>query len=270
MTKIGQGAFQNCTALEFIEIRGSITEIGNYAFSGCSNVTEIQTKAKLPPTCHWDNGWHSRPFTGINDNCILYYPADNPNYEPENPQSHYRTATVWQDFFTNNKVASYDLQKYSTQVGNAYTQTQAIANKHDVSIYYSLVVGAKFYAIAVRNSITGASQTYTFVVDMTTGEISIQQAPARDKKDNEEPIESYMFATSGLTANTEYEYTITAYDGTEEVMEEFTGTFTTLGETETSFDRISDATTTNKVIKSGQLYILRGDKTYTLTGQEVR
>lgn len=79
-----------------------------------------------------------------------------------------------------------------------------------------------------------------------------------------------MFATSGLTANTAYEYTITAYDGTEEVLEEFTGTFTTLGETERSLDRISDDTTTNKVIKSGQLYVLRGDKTYTFTGAEVK
>ena len=47
VTKIGESAFEGCSALEEIEISNDVTEIGSRAFSECSNLKEIRIPDKV-------------------------------------------------------------------------------------------------------------------------------------------------------------------------------------------------------------------------------
>ena len=47
VTSIGQQAFVNCTTLESVEIPDSITRMGYWAFSGCSNLKQVKLSKNL-------------------------------------------------------------------------------------------------------------------------------------------------------------------------------------------------------------------------------
>lgn len=62
--KIGSSSFSNCTALESIGDLRSVTEIGNYAFDACSNLT-----LRVLPNSYAENYAKSNkiPYTYIED-----------------------------------------------------------------------------------------------------------------------------------------------------------------------------------------------------------
>lgn len=45
--KSSYGAFLNCTALETVELPGTVTSIGSNAFKGCTNLTKITIPASV-------------------------------------------------------------------------------------------------------------------------------------------------------------------------------------------------------------------------------
>ena len=64
---------------------GSVSSIGQEAFSGCTGLTEITCKAAVPPICETDC------FLGIGQrDCKLYV--------AEGSVEAYRNAPVWQNF----------------------------------------------------------------------------------------------------------------------------------------------------------------------------
>ena len=83
----------------------------------------------------------------------------------------------------------------------------------------------------------------------------------------------FRFVVEGLDYATTYTYTITATDIDDTVLTTYTGTFTTTGNNPTTgFEDIRSTQSqpaTRKVFRTGQVYILRGGKTYTLTGEEL-
>lgn len=79
-----------------------------------------------------------------------------------------------------------------------------------------------------------------------------------------------QFIVTGLTSATQYGYSITAKDETDGVVASFSGEFTTTGVATAVENTLNSDTPCTKVLRDGQIYILRGDKTYTLQGQEVK
>lgn len=51
VTSIEMEAFRNCSALTCITIPGNVTTLADYAFYGCTGLTAIACKATTPPTC---------------------------------------------------------------------------------------------------------------------------------------------------------------------------------------------------------------------------
>lgn len=83
--------------------------------------------------------------------------------------------------------------------------------------------------------------------------------------------EGFTYTISGLDANTQYFFKMETRDEDNKLINTDEGSFSTTNNT-TSVETISDhqSPITNKVFKDGVLYILRGNHTYTLTGQEVK
>ena len=84
-TDIPGYAFQDLAATD-ISLPASITSIGNYAFSNCSNLLSLTVYAQEPPTC---NSYTFSGFTNKN-NCTIYVPASAIEL--------YSNAEYWKDF----------------------------------------------------------------------------------------------------------------------------------------------------------------------------
>jgi hypothetical protein len=67
-----------------MRIYGAVTNIGNYAFNGCSNLTTVYVHATTPPTLG----------TYVFDSC----PALTRIYVPSSKVSAYKAATNWSKY----------------------------------------------------------------------------------------------------------------------------------------------------------------------------
>ena len=84
-----------------------------------------------------------------------------------------------------------------------------------------------------------------------------------------------QFTVTGLDSGTQYGYCITTKDSNDQTVATYSGEFTTTSEgTATGIEEISSSLQGGDrgrlILHDGQIYILRGDKTYTLTGPEVK
>ena len=86
VTSIGKWAFSGCSSLKNFTFGSGLQSIGQEAFSDCINITQISSKAVVPPTCDINalddiNKW----------NCKLFVPKANINA--------YKQAPQWKEFF---------------------------------------------------------------------------------------------------------------------------------------------------------------------------
>ena len=95
VTKIGNGAFQNCTNLTTVTISDSVTSIGDYAFSGCDSLKDVYCKPTTPPM---GGDWMFPP------NNALYLRI----YVPSNSVSAYKSASYWWDY--KKHIFAYDFE----------------------------------------------------------------------------------------------------------------------------------------------------------------
>ena len=135
---------------------------------------------------------------------------------------------------------------------------------------------AKFYWPSVPTA-----ESYTLWVEGDKGRICCIEfdseglttfflSPSRDGESYHQSATSgFVFEVDGLEPGTKYSYFITAKDASGKVLKEDKGTFTTK-----ILDGIENVnhpqTSKRKYLQDGQIFIQKGNKTYTLTGQEVR
>ena len=81
---IGGDTFKGCTNLKSVTIGSGVKEIYDYAFSGCTSLTSITINAITPPTIT------DKTFADSN-NCIIYVPCES--------VSSYKTANVWSTYY---------------------------------------------------------------------------------------------------------------------------------------------------------------------------
>ncbi|MBE6302565.1 MAG: T9SS type A sorting domain-containing protein [Bacteroidales bacterium] len=78
-------AFQNLAAANIL-LSSEVANIGNYAFSGCTNLASLTIYAQVPPTCSSNT---FKNFTN-KDNCTVFVPSSAIEL--------YTTADYWKDF----------------------------------------------------------------------------------------------------------------------------------------------------------------------------
>lgn len=84
-TSVPGYAFQNLAAANIL-LSSEVTNIGNYVFSNCANLTSLTVYAQVPPTCSTNT---FKGFTNKN-NCTVFVPASAIEL--------YATADYWKDF----------------------------------------------------------------------------------------------------------------------------------------------------------------------------
>lgn len=239
--KIHEKAFNENYYIRSIVLGANIEEIESNALY-CCYLDTIYSFLKEPIVIPNNAfGWIDFP------NTLLYVPQDQ-------LEDYYR-ADVWREFDVVPMIA--DVVPTEEEITISTTESEAI-------IVVELIDGATTYELTVSllNGTLVATYTYNSQGELIS---TVYHVPSRTQKD------AFQFIVSGLDSGTEYQYTVMAKDEKGNIVETKKGTFET--KSPMDIDNIiesSNLRNSKKILLDGQIYILRGEKTYTLTGQEVR
>ena len=260
-------AFAGCSGLKSITLGTGLKEVNHQAFRDCAAVEIITCKATTPPALIYLADWPEEEggeiiFIPVFENVDF---SQIPVYVPAASVPLYYRAVQWPDF---KFIKAYDAETIVIDDEEA----KAIAAESSVDIEWRAADNAIAYIIEIRRN-------EELVCTMTFNAEGIilsatYAAPARDKAGNKvlaavQTASGWKYTVDGLDANSEYTYTVTAKDSEDGVVYTKTGSFTT--QASTGIDNVqSGKVQGTKVFIDGQIFILRGDKTYTITGTEVK
>ena len=143
---------------------------------------------------------------------------------------------------------------------------------NSVTLTWPAVNGAETYTIEIKKN---GDLICTLVFNANGQLISMNfAAPARNGKGRnipaaEQSANGWKYVITGLEGNASYTYSVTAKDTNGNVLLNQSVNFST-GSSQGIDDVQGDNAQCTKLLRNGQIFILRGDKTYSITGQEVK
>ena len=251
VTNIGGMAFWNCSnsyyskPLTSIALPSSIKNIEPDAFMSCYALDTIYCYAITPPT--------TNQYAFDNYNATLYVPCGS--------LEAYKAHEVWGQFSNIDCITSNKVE----------TDTVVIdASTSSVTITWPTETGADSYTIVIKKD-GEVVCTLTFNADGQL--LNIAFAPGRNGSHPaqyaEQTTNGYRFTVTGLEEGTHYAYNIEVRDDANQTINSHTGEFTT--QSTTAVDNI---TTNNaniqKIMRNGQLIIIRDGVEYNAMGQEIQ
>ena len=270
VTSIGDGAFNWCGSLTSVTIPNSVTSIGEQAFCGCSftsvtipnSVTSIGIHAFAECTSLDSVTCLAMTPPAMEEN--VFSGCDNPTlFVPCQALLDYQVHEQWGQLTTIECISSEEAETEEVIIESGTTT---------VTITWPTEDNADTYAIVIEKD-DEIFCTLTFNADGQL--LNIAFAPARNGNSHgaqsaAQTAKGLRFTVIGLEEATTYAYNIIAKDATDKTINSYLGEFTTKGGTTTDMDNIqSPATTCQKLLRNGQLIILRDGKEYTTMGAEM-
>ena len=244
ITHIGNNAFNGFVKLNKMELPNTLSSIGGNAFAGCRKLYDIYSYAVAPPV--------AENTSFANYNVYLHVPCDN--------LRDYQMDAVFGSF------------KYIQCIGAENTTTDGTVtvtpSDNEAVFVWRADESAASYNLEIRKD----GEVFCTLIFNANGQLtSIAFAPARNGQTHsaaEQTAAGFRFTVTGLSESTRYTFGMTVKDAANATLQTYTGEFNTTG-VATSVDNAATETTAQKVIRDGQVFILRGDKTYTPMGVEV-
>ena len=243
---IGTSAFEGCIRLSKISLGTGLEEIAANAFAGCTRLYDIYVYAAYPP--------FAEESSFANYNVYVYIPCEY--------QRDYTLDMVWGKF---KFIECIDSEEATTD-GNV----TIVPGYNDVTITWPTEDNADNYAIVIEKD-GEVFCTLTFNADGQL--LNIAFAPARNGDNRpvqyaEQAVSGYRFTVTGLTEATRYAYNVTTKDAANKTIATYSGEFTTKGGITTAVEDILHSTTNcQKLLRDGQLIIIRDGKTYNVMGK---
>ena len=253
VTAIGADAFANMSTLRFLQLPASLKTIGEKAFENDIDLTYIYNYRERPGLLS------TTAFDGVNKfDCILYVLANSIDM--------YKSAgSNWKDF--------YFILPLGTEAVPISEDTVIVTpTDNTVVITWPVVDSAATYTI----EITKDDSVFCTLIFNANGQLTgIAFAPSRNGMRKAPAAlmttNGLQFTVTGLSSNTQYGYSVVTKDENDALIASYSGEFTTTGEDEpTGIVNTAIELITTKILRDGQIFILRGEKVYTLQGQEVR
>ena len=268
VTSIGESAFYDCNSLNSITIGQRVKSIGwsafaytnlnsvtlprslelieEYAFYDCKALYDIYCYAKMPPAIS--------ESSFVNYNAYVHVPCDSKRY--------YQADMVW-SLFPNIQCIESDEVKTDGVVVTPST--------NDVTIIWPTSDSADTYTIIIKQG-NDVFCTLTFNADGQL--LNIAFAPSRDGDNRpaqyaEQAVNGYRFTITGLEEATHYAYNITAKDASGKTIKDYSGEFDTQSLTAVENVEVGENTNIQKILRDGQLLILRDGVEYNVMGQEM-
>ena len=253
VTAIGENAFAGISTLKKVTIGESMKTIHNNAFYNCVNLETIFNYRPTPTNAY------STAFDGVDKfECKLYVLPSSIDM--------YKAAAVWRDFYY-----TYAIGAVETTVTTNDVTVEPQDNAATVT--WPTNDNAASYTI----QITKDGVVFCTLIFNANGQLTgIAFAPSRDGQAHAPAAimtaNGLQFTVTGLDSGTQYGYNLTAKDANDQTVATYSGSFTTTSEgTATGVEDVQgNNVQCTKVVRNGQIFILRGEKEYTLTGQEIR
>ena len=257
LQKIGSGNFNGCH-LTTLTLPSTLKEIGSCSFQDC-RFSSIISKAQDAPKLYYEE---NKPDLEVFLNVSRSTPVGVPD------KSKYMNRNIWKEF--QDAIYAKNDHQPTTLATNEVNVT---TTNNSATVSYPVADGGSSASITLASQGTGEEYIY-YNTDIPVDEANMPRRAVHltTRENDMDSFAGYSFTIQSLEANTTYDYTVTIYNSTEEVLAEYTGSFTTLEDEATAIDQISNDPTQlpNKLLRNGQILILRGDHTYTVTGQELR
>ena len=195
-------------------------------------------------------------FANVGDKQYIYL------YVPENREQAYKSDEFWSEF---------NIQIKEAEVTTSDGDVKVVPTDNTAEISWPTVSDANTYEVEITKD-GEVSCVLTFNANGQLGGIAF--TPGRNGANYTQQAQTtgFKFTVTGLTSGTQYGYVVTSKNVEGTIIDTKSGTFTTTGERTMDIDQITNdlSPTTYKILRNGQILILRGDKTYTITGQEVK
>ena len=246
VTSIGYDAFNNCEKLGTLVLGDKVKNIGDEAFNGCNKLYHIYCYAPEPPVIA------ENVFSNYNVN--LYVPCnylDNYKYDRVFGSFRYIQCIDSEDITTDDVVVT--------------------PSTNDVTITWPTEDGADTYTIIIKK---GNEVFCTLTFNAEGQLLNIAFAPGRNGNHPvqyaEQAANGYRFTVTGLEEGTDYTYDITVKDASNKTIKSHSGKFTTESLTAVENTHIqSPISNCQKILRNGQLIILRDGVEYNAMGQDL-
>ena len=249
---IGNEAFADIKTLSTIILGKDVRELQERVFYNCNNLTAIYNYRKTPASAT------SNTFEEVDKYaCTIYVLAGS--------EEMFRNATGWKDFYSILAIGASE----TTVTDNNAT---VVPSANSATFTWPVSNDAASYTI----DITKDGVLFCHLTFNANGQLTdIAFAPGRDGQSMAPAAvmtaSGLQFTVTGLDSNTQYGYSLTAKDANEQPIASYSGNFTTTSEgIATGVDNTAVESEITKILRNGEVLILRGDKTYTIQGQEVR
>ena len=158
---------------------------------------------------------------------------------------------------------------YTTDNPTTHDDVSVVPGSTTAAVNFPYITGALTYELVIRDLF---GRVVCKILFNSTGHLlGIALTPGRNRTAAPAQTDGFNFTVEGLDPNTTYNYEFVAHDDTDEVIETLSGSFTTTDEISTGVENVqSNYAQCSKELRDDHVYILRGEKTYTLTGQEVK
>ena len=256
VTAIGERAFYGMSTINHLIIGGSVATIGNYAFAECRNFDDITCFATIVPVIN------ETTFANVGNKQYIYL------FVPAERERAYHRDTYWGEF---------DIQVQQAEETTVTTNDVQVEPQDNAATFtWPTSNNVASYTIEItKDGVLFCTLTFNSNGQLT----GIAFAPSRDGQAHAPAAvmtaNGLQFTVTGLDSGTQYGYSVTAKDANDQTVATYSGEFTTTSEGEArGLEEISSSLQGGErgrlILHNGQIFILRGEKEYTLTGQEVK
>ena len=260
VTSIGTEAFRNCRSLTSLTIPNSVTSIGNFAFFCCTGLTYINVASDNSNYCSVDGVLFNKDKTSL----IQYPGAKQGAYTIPNS-----VTSIGDGAFSGcSGLTSVTIPNSVTSIGNSAfsgcsgLQSIKIPNSVTSIGQYAFADCIGLASVTIPNSVTSIGNgAFYGCRGLTSVTCFATTPPQLDSYVFEEVVDEFipLYVPAG---------SIIAYQSAD-VWKDFTNILP-IGAQPADVTTTTVTPSATTILHNGQILILCGDKTYTLTGQEIK
>ncbi len=298
VTSIGEYAFYLCSGLTSVIVGNGVKEIVSPTFAGCplKNITLGTGLRKMSVGAFpynvmmdgYDEYGLPMPKTDASGN-FIYTVEKVVCYAKVPPTIELSGASDYKGFLDNFAEAVIYVPQESVSRYQAYTETwgrldirpikaatadatslTVTPSASSAEITWPQVSGAASYELIIKDKSGNVVCTLIFNAEGQLTSIAFA-APSRDGAPQRTQTAGFSFTITGLDSGSSYDLTMTSKDQNGNTIDEKQLSFSTNGSSPEAIDTIDAAKlgSSSKILRNGQVLIRRGDKLYTMQGQEV-
>ncbi len=297
VTNIGESAFVGCAGLTSVVIGNGVKEIRDGAFIYCplksitigTGLRKISSNAFLNIEMNaYDKYGQPEPKWDATGN-FIYTVEKVVCYAKVPPTIELSGASDYKEFLDNFAETVIYVPQESVSRYQAYIETwgrldirpikaatadatslTVTPSASSAEITWPQVSGAASYELVIKDKFGNVVYTLIFNAQGQLTSIAFA-APSRDGAPQRTQIAGFSFTITGLDSGSSYDLTMISKDQNGDTIDEKQLSFSTSGNAPTAIDAIEGPMHggSSKLLRNGQVLIRRGDKLYTMQGQEV-